>query len=165
VRLLSQTTNAIKLRRKWHSDPEYREWRKSRNAEYLRDHPERRSQYQRRYRLTNGEKVRESSRKWREANPEKVRLRGKLYRAGSLRANGLDINRTGYLELLASQGGTCAICHKAPPSHRRLAIDHDHKTGKIRGLLCNGCNLGIGLFHDSVDLLEKSVLYLKKHNV
>jgi Recombination endonuclease VII len=49
------------------------------------------------------------------------------------------ITEAQYNELLAYQGGCCAICRK-PPKGRRLAVDHDHKTGKVRGLLCYFCN-------------------------
>ena len=46
-----------------------------------------------------------------------------------------------YLRLLSSQGGGCAICGKTPEQERRnLAVDHDHTTGRIRGLLCALCN-------------------------
>lgn len=44
-----------------------------------------------------------------------------------------------YDRMLAAQGGGCAICHN-PPKNRRLHVDHDHKTGKVRGLLCFRCN-------------------------
>lgn len=64
--------------------------------------------------------------------------------------------------------GKCCICGndlKLPKSQRGqpldvVAIDHDHKTGNIRGLLCNGCNKGIGYFHDDPILLEKARRYL-----
>lgn len=48
-----------------------------------------------------------------------------------------------YDALLASQGGVCAMCGK-PPAKNRLAVDHDHETGRIRGLLCRGCNGALG---------------------
>jgi hypothetical protein len=70
--------------------------------------------------------------------------------------------------LLQAQGGKCAICG-ATHGHRscrgrlcRLAVDHDHRTGKVRGLLCNSCNRGLGRFQDSVENLEAAVRYLKR---
>jgi len=70
--------------------------------------------------------------------------------------------------LLAKQNGGCAICG-AREGHRsargrscRLAIDHDHQTGTIRGLLCNNCNRGLGRFKDSIALLEAAIRYLKR---
>lgn len=55
----------------------------------------------------------------------------------------------------------CEICHSAPSHYSVLAIDHDHLTGKIRGMLCDACNKGLGLFKDSPELLEKAATYLK----
>lgn len=63
-----------------------------------------------------------------------------------------------YQALLTNQGGRCAICK----SHEPLVIDHDHKTHKVRGLLCDDCNVGIGKLQDSVRLLEAALSYLGK---
>ena len=64
-----------------------------------------------------------------------------------------------YDRILAFQGGTCAIC-KRPPGKNRLAIDHDHKTGLIRGLLCWQHNSGLTKFGDDGELLENAVAYI-----
>lgn len=53
-----------------------------------------------------------------------------------------------YLALMLEQGGKCAVCGCAPDPERALAIDHDHATGEVRGLLCTRCNLGLGYFGD-----------------
>jgi Recombination endonuclease VII len=63
--------------------------------------------------------------------------------------------------LLKEQNGLCAICGNKE-SERRLALDHCHDTGKIRGLLCGTCNTGIGMLKDSVELLEAATKYLSK---
>jgi hypothetical protein len=60
---------------------------------------------------------------------------------------------------LRNQGGVCAICSR-PPRKGRLAIDHCHATGSVRGLLCTSCNRGIGYLGDSPDRLRKAVEYL-----
>ena len=62
--------------------------------------------------------------------------------------------------MLKNQNNKCAICKKE--ECRNLAVDHDHKTGKIRGLLCLNCNTGLGSFKDNLDLLLKAINYLKK---
>lgn len=74
-----------------------------------------------------------------------------------------------YNELLESQNYCCAICNeKENVIHARtkevikLAVDHCHKTKKIRGLLCNRCNFGIGYFKDSIELLRNAIKYLEK---
>lgn len=65
-----------------------------------------------------------------------------------------------YEELFKLQDGVCAICHK-PDLRRRLCVDHDHKTGVVRGLLCDSCNNGLGRFGDEPLLLEAALAYLK----
>lgn len=75
-----------------------------------------------------------------------------------------------YKELVDEFGRVCAICGASEnngklSSSARLHKDHDHKTGKIRGLLCGNCNVGIGHFKDDIHLLIKAIEYLKKNNV
>jgi Recombination endonuclease VII len=69
-----------------------------------------------------------------------------------------------YRAALAMQNGLCAICHRPPdPSYRphpRLVVDHDHETGRARGLLCHRCNAGIGMVHDDVDRIVSLVAYI-----
>jgi Recombination endonuclease VII len=62
-----------------------------------------------------------------------------------------------YDRMVAEQQGCCAICHSKPPV---LAIDHDHETGAVRGLLCHKCNIGIGFLRDDIDLLYSAIQYL-----
>jgi hypothetical protein len=60
-------------------------------------------------------------------------------------------------ELLAGQGGVCAICGAGNPEH----VDHDHLTGWVRGVLCFNCNGGLGQFRDRVEYLASAITYLK----
>jgi hypothetical protein len=69
-----------------------------------------------------------------------------------------------YREMLVEQNGKCAICKK-PPTDRRLAVDHCHTTGKVRGLLCMKCNTGLGHFEDNLKFLEEAQEYLRKATV
>lgn len=62
--------------------------------------------------------------------------------------------------LKKSQNNVCAICSRGD---RLLCVDHNHETGKIRGLLCMQCNSGIGYFKDDVDLTEKAANYLRSY--
>jgi len=59
-----------------------------------------------------------------------------------------------------AQHGLCAICLQPA----KLVIDHNHKTGKVRELLCQGCNVGIGSFGENILAIEQAIRYLKKHN-
>jgi hypothetical protein len=64
-------------------------------------------------------------------------------------------------KLVETQGNACAICSTSIPGGRGTwHVDHDHKTGKVRGLLCNACNVGLGYFKDSMDNLNNAILYL-----
>lgn len=65
--------------------------------------------------------------------------------------------------MLAAQKGCCAVCGADSPGEKDWNIDHDHKTGALRGLLCCRCNPGLGNFRDSPDLLERAAAYLRKH--
>lgn len=66
-----------------------------------------------------------------------------------------------YDEMLAAQGGACAICTR-PPSGQELVVDHDHDTDEVRGLLCQNCNIGLGHFRDDPDLLLQVIEYLER---
>lgn len=76
------------------------------------------------------------------------------------------ITRDQYENLLLTQHGVCAICGGTHSDSlgRPLAVDHDEKTGVIRGLLCGKCNRGLGYFKHSVELLGKASVYIKKHS-
>ncbi len=76
------------------------------------------------------------------------------------------ITKEEYERLEKKQGGLCAICRKKESEiYRgtllRLAVDHDHKTGKVRGLLCRACNLAIGKFGEDLETLKRAVAYLE----
>lgn len=74
-----------------------------------------------------------------------------------------------YYEMLKKQDKKCAICKLEEKRKSRsgnicaLSIDHCHKTGQIRELLCHDCNTGIGKFKDNIDLLKQAIAYLEKH--
>ncbi len=77
----------------------------------------------------------------------------------------LGVCNTKYDEMLVMQGGGCAICGSTLNSSRytKLAVDHNHKTGVVRGLLCTNCNTAIGLMKDSPERLQAAITYLRKH--
>lgn len=73
-----------------------------------------------------------------------------------------------YKKLYDEQDGVCAICGGKQvgrgQAKNTLSVDHNHTTGKIRGLLCTNCNTGIGNLKDKIELLEKAIIYLKERN-
>ena len=66
-----------------------------------------------------------------------------------------------YIDLYNKQNGKCAICKNKPTTKRGLHIDHCHKTGDIRGLLCHGCNIAIGNLKHDVNLMKSAIKYIK----
>lgn len=73
-----------------------------------------------------------------------------------------------YDELLQKQGGGCAICKTTVGTRRngkemRLAVDHCHTTNRVRGILCNSCNSGLGRFKDDPERLRQAAAYLEEH--
>jgi len=70
------------------------------------------------------------------------------------------LSKQEYMDILDSQGGVCYICERKPVN-RRLAVDHDHSTGNVRGLLCKGCNRDIlGHLRDDPAALQRAIDYL-----
>jgi hypothetical protein len=63
--------------------------------------------------------------------------------------------------LLFEQDGKCAICGTHFPTEESVQLDHDHKTGRARGLLCSPCNVGLGAFRDNVEALRSAADYLE----
>ena len=68
-----------------------------------------------------------------------------------------------YAQRLADQSGVCAICKDPPTEARPLHVDHDHKTGTVRSLLCHFCNVGLGHFRDDAQILSAAIDYVFEH--
>lgn len=96
------------------------------------------------------------TKKWLQNNKHRIRERN---------ISRYKITLKEYDDLLKKQNFKCAICGSDKSGNNKFAknfsIDHCHKTKKVRGLLCNSCNRGIGLFKDNIDILLKAVEYLK----
>lgn len=97
---------------------------------------------------------RAASKRWREANTERNKDNHAKWNYG--------IEHGTYDTLLAKQDSKCAICRTTEPGSRlnRFPIDHCHTSGKVRGLLCENCNRGLGLFQDNKSLLSNAIAYL-----
>lgn len=120
----------------------------------------------------NPERARERVRRWQEENPDRVRASREAAKADGRRAaqdrrsylkRKYGITPEQYDEMLAAQGGDCAICGR-PPKKISLHVDHDHQTGAIRLLLCFLCNNLLGDAGDDPALLEKAASYLHRHD-
>lgn len=119
-----------------------------------------------------------AGRAWRARHPEVNTLRGatlklpgekrnqhlaRMRRAHNKRRHGLSVEE--YDRLLAEYGDFCAICGCSLIRSKRCHIDHDHRTNEIRGVLCNKCNMAIGLLRERPDLLKAAELYLRQGGV
>lgn len=126
-----------------------------------------RRDYSAEYRRVNKDRVREAGAKWRAKPESKNKVREYYY----LRTYGLSSAQIA--EMLAEQGGKCAICRGADPGGRtrsqheigRWHVDHDHRTGRVRGVLCGDCNVGLGAFRDNGDSLLNAAVYLEQSRV
>jgi len=113
---------------------------------------------------------REKVKQWRKNNPEKRKLQlkresGKDYNHNKHLKATYGISRDVYLEMFNKQNGCCAICNKHQINFkRRLHVDHNHITGKIRALLCNLCNSMIGTSQEDPEILTNAIKYLEKYN-
>lgn len=102
-------------------------------------------------------------------DPEYKRKKVVIRRRCHLRKQ-FDMSLEDYEAMLAGQGGVCAICRQEETwvnsrkgSIGALAVDHDHSTGKVRGLLCNSCNVLIALSGERTEVLRAAIAYLEHH--
>lgn len=106
----------------------------------------------------------EYQRNWRLNNKEKQALSKKK----SILKNTYGLSLDDYNNILKTQAGVCAICKKNRPYKNKgefLCVDHNHKTGKTRGLLCHSCNRAIGMLGDDIIILKSAIIYLKKYGL
>jgi hypothetical protein len=106
-------------------------------------------------RSKNKDKYAAVKKKWQQANPDKIR-------AIALKYN-FNISLEKYSQMLQSQHGVCAICRITPEEGTWMCVDHDHKSGAIRGLLCGPCNKMLGFARDNEETLESAISYLRKN--
>lgn len=95
---------------------------------------------------------------WKQNNPEKV----KEYRFKQ-RLKQYDLTLDEYEEMVKDQDGLCAVCLRELP----LAVDHDHNADwmLVRGLLCQSCNLALGLLEDNIEALQRAIAYLTRDRI
>lgn len=132
---------------------EKREARRVYNVTYRAANAERLRAYDADRYAANPEKMRAYARGRRAANPERMR-------EVDARANARRYGTTSEVlaELLALQGGVCAICRTVPATPH---TDHSHVTGAVRGVLCGNCNTGLGMLGDDPQRLRWAIAYLE----
>jgi hypothetical protein len=146
----------IKRERKRESQ---RRW-KQKNIEHVKEE-------RNRWRKEHPDKVKECLRKWREKNKgydkeyyarNHERIKSQHRKIGFKTRIKTKYNLTvkEYNEMVKKQNGCCAICER----RIHLVVDHDHKTGRVRGLLCNSCNTVLGFINDNPAILRRMMQYL-----
>lgn len=169
--------------RKWRKEnkdriQKCREVKKQSYREYTRRWAEKNQQhvqeYAQKHYIENKQRHLERGEEWRKQNRESDNQRRYKHYVENkqvhdearwrhyMKRHGMTLND--YENMLSKQDGKCAICgsHKSGKKNsNRLSIDHCHKTGKVRGLLCQQCNLGIGCLKDDITILENALAYLQ----
>lgn len=122
---------------------------------------EKHAAYQRKWRAENKEKAQASVLKWRRANPEKQAVISR--RANMSHRYGITTEQRD--ERFEAQGSCCAICSTTEPGTKAgWHVDHNHTTGDVRGILCHGCNVGLGCFKEDPDAIQRAIDYLERFN-
>lgn len=140
-------------------------------ATYRANHRAALNAYARNYRATHKAVIAEKSRVYDAEHRDEIAARKREYHAEhkQIRVERELKLRYGmtyaeYEAMLVSQGGVCAICGGSPGKHR-LHVDHDHKTGKVRALLCIKCNAALGATNDDIHHLFAMAMYLESHQL
>lgn len=136
-------------KRKLAEDPAYRQMRKEKHAAYHQKRLETDPEYREKY---------EQGRAWNYKNPK-----GIFYTTGRGKKKGYRLKQPEFVEKLKAQNGCCARCNTQMTGILEPMIDHDHKTGKVRDLLCNECNTALGFFEKHRDEIDEFLAYLDRH--
>jgi len=128
---------------------------KARNNKYRAEHPEEARARHKKYHAEHHEEHCAYNKKHYAEHREEARA------IALMRNYGITIEE--YDNMFAAQNGICAICGK-PQNGKRLFVDHNHETDKVRGLLCQNCNIALGHMGDDAQLLIKAIDYLMKDN-
>ncbi len=123
----------------------------------------------REYHGKNRNEINRRNKEWRRSNLKRCRRLQREYRKTK---HGQEVYRQWHLkhkygitleqheQIYLDQNGCCALCDE-PVAYDKAVTDHDHKTGKVRGLLCQRCNLGLGAFGDTYGGIMRAVKYLR----
>lgn len=135
----------------------YNKYRPKRTREGIYD-------YQKQWRASNPDKNKATAKRCYQKN--RISLLKRARKSQLKRYYGITTEE--YKVILETQNYRCAICGKHKDLIKNgydLAVDHCHKSGKVRGLLCSTCNLSLGGFKDSEELLLKAIIYLRKNGI
>ena len=139
---------------------EYRKNNKEKIKERRDKNKERMARVHKEYFNDNKEHLHTWMKEYRKNNKEKIAMKKRQWQISKY---GITVEE--YEKLFKDQENKCKICgihmNNAKGKGKCLTIDHDHKTGKVRGLLCGKCNSGLGLFNEDIEIIQNALNYLK----
>ncbi len=140
----------------------YKEGRKEKQRQYYLDNPEKFKKRRKEYYSKNRKEILAQQKLQTQQNPE-IRFKRGLHKIRKATGLSSDQLYDYYNEQFAKQDGCCALCGRHETEfYFRLNFDHDHKTGKLRALLCTNCNAALGHLQDDAELCLKAYQYLRK---
>ena len=119
-------------------------------------HPEKSKAIKERYLKSHPDRIRKKNRAWRDRTPSKQ----SLYKRTARIKKKFGVTIEEFELFRQSQGDCCAICDTT----EKIFVDHNHKTGKLRGVLCSHCNSMIGFARENIAVLEKAIAYIREKN-
>ena len=138
---------------------EHKEETRARNKKWMEEHPDRMKELQQKNREKHLETMKARSKAWYQANKERASRNSRI---SKLRQYGMTLEV--YDAMMEEQKWHCPICGVELSKEETATsprIDHNHETGKVRGILCMKCNSGLGMFKDSPLLLMRAADYLE----
>jgi hypothetical protein len=118
------------------------------------------------YQIRNQARIKAYQKKYYQANKDKIIDRAVQFRKDNPHVQNMSrikntygLTQEEYFRLLEESNGTCPICTRW--FGKKLVIDHDHTTGKVRGLICASCNKGLGHFFERIESLQEAIRYLQ----
>ena len=137
---------------------------KLRTAKWVQENSERSKEYHRQYRKNNKENKKQYDQEYRKSKDDPIRMKKRQYSKSrsakdSVLKRNYGISLEEYEKMVDEQNNVCYICLESDSV--KLAVDHNHKTGKVRKLLCRKCNTAIGLLKEDITIVENVLKYIK----
>ena len=128
--------------------------------DWQKNNPDKVKKAQQKYRRSHRKQTNATRKEWYKKNPGYMKKYARSENDRLQKAYGITVEQRD--SMLMAQDGRCLICNKTMTKGRDCHTDHDHISGRVRGLLCCKCNCGLGYFQDNVFIMEKAIAYLKR---
>jgi hypothetical protein len=132
--------------------------KKEYGKKYYQEHREQARKWRKKYYEANKDEAKERGKRWCDSHREHRQKYSKTYKLKTL----YGITQEDRNKIIEFQKGICPVCHDILDGIKSC-VDHNHVTNKVRGILCNNCNLLLGSSRDNISILESAIEYLKYH--